>query len=776
MKKISAPLLLCICAFLILIPVSYISIKNISIDSVNPASFISPLLTVFNFFFARYLLKREKRLKNKKYQYDNYFSDRTDEYKKITDFLKQDKALLCFSDKLGIGKTLLLKEAADRINNKRIGWKKYHAIYIDIVNETNITEALSKAINLDSSEDTIDLISKKLKSKHKKNWIILIDGVSHLNLISVKNFSDSLYNYCNIKCIICVDDLIEQGVKLSLFDKEIIKTLSVKQKINISDDEINKILLLSKGMPVYIRFLLNQLKNDSIIDFENNSDITSYIYYIIEKKLNNNQQAILTTVCCLYKLTKSKIIKTELSNICNAFSEYDCKILEYYSFITIKNNEISIEESISQICINYLGSNINNTYEAITRYYVHINNKKHIALLSMLSSKMNFIMDESDIEEIICTRIKNGDYTYIINIGELDISNIINPNIYDYNVYKKIQLSYFDALLELGLYKTAETIISKYDFTTPGRTGIMNIKSEIDFSIHYCIANLHHLINDFDNAILYCELLKNKCRTPKDLIDINYLIAHCLRHKGTDNFMAIKMFRDITSSKSNLYVSPKNYIRSCYSIVSIQMMENQNEFDFSFEDIYRLADEVNYSKQTIPYIKRHEIRYIATYKKDINAAISLAEKELINLEKNQYRIKYDYYFEIAELYRWSYDMNHDETHWKLSKKYYSNALDFAKISGDYNLESSSLMGEVLLNLDKGIICNQEKLEKIIAETKDKGLMINYYYACFIYLVTSKKMIPEELITKYESLKLNNLYDCSIKYNSSKNYSLKLIIM
>src|SRR5699024_6908017 len=114
---------------------------------------------------------------------------------------------------------------------------------------------------------------------------------------------------------------------------------------------------------------------------------------------------------------------------------------------------------------------------------------KHIALLSMLSSKMNFIMDESDIEEIICTRIKNGDYTYIINIGELDISSIINPNIYDYNVYKKIQLSYFDALLELGLYKTAETIISKYDFTTPGRTGIMNIKSEIDFSIHYCIAN-----------------------------------------------------------------------------------------------------------------------------------------------------------------------------------------------------------------------------------------------------------------------------------------------
>lgn len=206
------------------------------------------------------------------------------------------------------------------------------------------------------------------------------------------------------------------------------------------------------------------------------------------------------------------------------------------------------------------------------------------------------------------------------------------------------------------------------------------------------------------------------------------------------------------------------------------MMENKNEFDFSFDDIYRLADEVNYSKQTIPYIKRHEIRYIATYKNDINAAISLAEKELINLEKNQYRIKYDYYFEIAELYRWNYEMNHDETHWKLSKKYYSNALDFAKISGDYNLESSSLMGEVLLNLDKGIICNQEKLEKIIAKTKDKGLMINYYYACFIYLVTSKKMIPEELITKYESLKLNNLYDCSIKYNSSKNYSLKLIIM
>ena len=169
MKKISAPLFLCICAFLILIPVSYISIKNISIDSVNPASFISPLLTVFNFFFARYLLKREKRLKNKKYQYDNYFSDRTDEYKKITDFLKQDKGMLCFSDKLGIGKTLLLKEAADRINNKRIGWKKYHAIYIDIINETNITETLAKAINLDSSEDTIDLISKKLKSKHKNH-------------------------------------------------------------------------------------------------------------------------------------------------------------------------------------------------------------------------------------------------------------------------------------------------------------------------------------------------------------------------------------------------------------------------------------------------------------------------------------------------------------------------------------------------------------------------------------------------------------------------------
>ena len=38
-----------------------------------------------------------------------------------------------------------------------------------------------------------------------------------------------------------------------------------------------------------------------------------------------------------------------------------------------------------------------------------IYNKRHIALLSMLSSKMNFIMNETDIEEIICAKIKNGD-------------------------------------------------------------------------------------------------------------------------------------------------------------------------------------------------------------------------------------------------------------------------------------------------------------------------------------------------------------------------------
>lgn len=781
MKRIDLSLSLCICAFVILIPLSFFSIKRSLSESSNPATFISPVLTVFNFFLTRYLIKHEKRIKKTQYQFDPLFSDRLKEFSLITEFIQGQNSILYISDKLGIGKTLLLKETADRINSTRINGKQYHAVFIDVSNKTKISEAISREINL-SDNYSIDAISKKLKSKHINNWILLIDGVNSINLIQTKNFADSMFNHCNVKSIISIDGALDQGIKLTLFDKKTVSLLAYKQGISISNEERDSIFMLSKGMPVYIRFLLNQLKNNRTIDFINNTDIRSYIQSIIENDLSESRKKLLSIICCLKRISDYSVNKSELLNINRNCNENDLFFLEYCSLISADNDLICIEKNIQDICLSYLGEYENMSYITIANYYIHIKDKKDIALLSILYSNMTINISDAEIKEIFLEKQQSGDYAYIVKIGDLDLNNRINPNIYDSGIYKSIQLEYFNALLELGLYNEAETIVQKYDFSKNGKTGIMGISNEIDFSIHYCVANLHHLTNDFDGAISSCMLLLKKCQSEKHIIDVKYLMAHCLRHKSSDNESSIKLFKEITDSKKNLFISPQTYIRACYSIVSIQMMNGEAEtnFKYTFNEMYQFAKKTNCSVQIAPYIKRHEIRFIANYKNDLNEAIHAAEKELKILECNQFRIKYDYYFELAELYRIKYESNnkspYDYNCFERSNLYYSAALEYARISKDYNLESSSILGKILLQGVKESINISEQIRSILSKTQHKGLMINYYYARFIQSVATHEKIPQDLIDIFKLYGFSNLYKSAQKYNDSEHYILKLIVM
>lgn len=96
------------------------------------------------------------------------------------------------------------------------------------------------------------------------------------------------------------------------------------------------------------------------------------------------------------------------------------------------------------------------------------------------------------------------------------------------------------------------------------------------------------------------------------------------------------------------------------------------------------------------------------------------------------RIKYDIYFELGEIYRIR-DNNSDN--YDKSLAFYLEAEQFATRVHDYNLQSSSQLGIMLLNIKYGYEIDADILRTIITKTHKIDLNINYNYAMYIKYAT-----------------------------------------
>lgn len=106
---------------------------------------------------------------------------------------------------------------------------------------------------------------------------------------------------------------------------------------------------------------------------------------------------------------------------------------------------------------------------------------------------------------------------------------------------------------------------------------------------------------------------------------------------------------------------------------------------------------------------------------------------------------------------------------------YLEAEQFATRVHDYNLQTSSQLGIMLLNIKYGQNIDTGLLKTIITETHKINLIINYNYALYVKYVITNEPIPKELILYWEKMQYSDLLSFSFKSKSEK-CEIKLTVM
>ena len=146
-----------------------------------------------------------------------------------------------------------------------------------------------------------------------------------------------------------------------------------------------------------------------------------------------------------------------------------------------------------------------------------------------------------------------------------------------------------------------------------------------------------------------------------------------------------RAFSIFTTLADNIdYKDDKIRIRSIYSAASIKMFQGILTILMkkAFEKIEQImnADEKNVT--WMPYVARHKAIYEYKICKNIDNAEQILLDTIKLLEVTPLRIKYDIYFELADIYRLKEcTVNNYES----SVNYYLEAAQFAKRSHDYTL-------------------------------------------------------------------------------------------
>lgn len=110
-----------------------------------------------------------------------------------------------------------------------------------------------------------------------------------------------------------------------------------------------------------------------------------------------------------------------------------------------------------------------------------------------------------------------------------------------------------------------------------------------------------------------------------------------------------------------------------------------------------------------------------------------------------------------------------------SLAFYLEAEEFATRVHDYNLQSSSQLGIMLLNIKYGQDIDVDILKTIITKTHKTGLIINYNYAIYIKYVIKNEPITKELFFYWKKMKYSDLFSYSYK-SKSKKCNIKLTVM
>lgn len=263
----------------------------------------------------------------------------------------------------GSGKSYLTNEFIKKLQSEKIKYCHHYffvgnndSLAVDRINKDVLIGNLLNEVYIcfpmlkDSCEikfgATIEILNNAI-SQIKEPFFVIIDGIDHayreyyrttiqkdiVELISAiipTDYVKIMFVSQPIAQLKTIADAKE--IEMQSWNKQQIKEFLPKFGLILNESEIDKVVNLSKGNPLYLTYLLNTIKqyDNSVLDVlpQYNDNITVYYSYLIEKINDNELFELISTIPFLFE--RDEIV--EISNRGNfALSKFDelLPILQY---------------------------------------------------------------------------------------------------------------------------------------------------------------------------------------------------------------------------------------------------------------------------------------------------------------------------------------------------------------------------------------------------------------------------------------------------------------
>ena len=783
--------------FICTLVVSVLSLIKLQTNYFNIASLSFSILT---FFITFNKSKSIKIVSPEQYQFDKHFVGREDEKKKLNILIEnmfnsvspENCPISCVSGSSGVGKTLFLRDFADNINHdpKAFIFTKASAYYVHLDNKESFLNNCAKQLGLTGGDvDTAQKLSLRLiQSAINPKVILIIDNLDTSSLREMHDFAIALLTDRK-SLVIVLGVTATQGVNAEivpqLFCQNELILLEKSYKQFLNEDIRSNIIELSNGLPAYVRFLYNSYVSKETLLLSNSEEISRYIESQI-KRLNDQSKRLLAIVSFLKLIHDASIEQKALLGIAESGTEQDLMQLLDASLIVYKENEtkVHIESIISEQCRKYLDTHRKWAFYRIYLFYYKNPKSSDIAAAALLLSDCTDY-DEEWLMNTLSFQFYNNSYFYWRTLGNFDLQYWTNRYFTNNGkLYNEFRYYFLESLLQLGKYPDAYKAMGDYDNGFIPLPPITQCKTDIEFGMQFLIADLHHLCNRFTEAVDYAEILE-KAASGTRQARCQYLRAHCMKHIGKNLFDADILLQSIIKNQQLEILDLR--IKAIYSRIAIHTFWNDNNFDYlaDFRKIEKIITKSTHPLASAQNVERHKAIYYLKICKDSNRALSILEDTLIILNKTQQRIKYDFYFEIAEVLRLKVNLNDMANNYDKAKRYYQRTEEFANEVGDYNLYSCALLGQLLMKYQQAssvyntcdeIMHDITIVNEILAKTKEYELNINHSYAQFIKAFLLKERIPDTAIKYWRKMSYIDILNAANELNTNKTFSLKLTVM
>lgn len=744
-KKIFILWLVCIivlCSFCVFISILYIMGKmnfELYIPSlIGSLTLIATILPLYNKLVFPYINDFTQEIDL------SLFVDRKMESRIVIDEIRKGKKIVYISGRTGIGKKFLLCKLIDIFHKegKIVIGSSVNSLYINVEAGENIKQSIKNKIGITDDLNNPDLI-KQLHRVTKSKIIILLVNTTNSNFyLKMEEDVQALIKIDeNLIFVITANSLSEmyKPIRMSEFTEKEVKEIALKKEVDISDAECEDIAQKAGGLPILINCFIKQMKLlGTLSDF---SEINTFIKEICNSL--NSEQRELTSLIAYYSITNTKISKYQLGKHCSICTKQNINQLVQNGLIEFfpQTGDIAMQSFFSMIIQELFESErfqrCGFIYQMLEKEKEESKNKLVFLLLSNLKG-----VDEATLIRCLSDYLTNKEYYFLIFLFEvLDDFHKLNIN-YDSKIIRvNLLYCYIHSLLEIGEYEKANAYIDKKEIWISD-INLRKIDSQLDFDFNFDIADMAHFFGDFELAIDSYKKLKKMEINEVQKIKCKWAIGHCYRHLGDMISMniALSCFETIIREKRN--VNPVYYIRSYQSLVLIKLFLDDKEYDYdkAFEDMFLYSEESGLNNKNEIKTSRQYALYQRLILDNNEESLKTLNMALEDLEKKGLRIKYDYYFEIAEALRHKIIDNYTENDYKDSMSHYQKALDFSMKSGDISLRNISQLGMILLKISR----KQEKPSDLnnvieicdICNRKRIVYIFNYAYRIKEYLLNS----------------------------------------